>query len=253
MILKDFQQYMDSLLATSLYKSADVAINGIQLGDLTKNIQKVAFAVDACAATIETATAWKADLLFVHHGLFWGSQEPITGPLLHRISGLVSANMALYASHLPLDAHMELGNNIGLARVLGLNDCQPFGRYRGIPIGVQGTLPAPLSLEEISQILFSDDRSTHGRLAFGKQKNQRIAIVSGAAANCVSEAVATEQDLFITGEPSHPLYHYCQEASMNVIFGGHYQTEIWGVATMAKHVREQLGLETIYFDLPTGL
>ncbi len=250
--LLEIDQYLRSIFPIEELKKIDSAYNGLQLGRLDKTVTRVAFAVDACLETFERAISWKADLLLVHHGIFWGSMFPITGNAYDRVSLLCKEDLALYAIHLPLDMHPQLGNNAGLANQLGLTDRQEFGTYKGVKIGVVGNLPEPQRIEVIGDRLFTDDRSELGRLPFGKEKNVSVAIVSGGACDLVDEAIALGVDLFITGDADHTIYHRCLEAGINVIFGGHYQTEIWGVSLLAKRMSQDLGLSTCFIDLPTG-
>jgi dinuclear metal center YbgI/SA1388 family protein len=252
MLLKELDDWLRQRFAIDAMQKSDPGMNGVQVGRLDKEVTRVAFAVDACMESFKRAAAWQADLLLVHHGLYWGGAYPLCGPAYDRIECLVKNNLALYAMHLPLDAHPELGNNIGLARQLGLADILPFGTWRGASIGFKGTLPTPLRIEEVVIKVFGDWRATLGSLPFGKEHNRTVGIVSGGATDEVDQAIAEGLDLFITGDSDHTLYHRCLEAGINVIFGGHYQTEIWGVSQLARHLRAETGLETCFIDLPTG-
>ena len=252
MLLQEFDAWCRERFALDTMEKADPSLNGVQVGRLDKEIKRVAFAVDACQESFRRATAWKADVLVVHHGLFWGRPFPLTGTSYDRLALLVQNDLALYAMHLPLDAHPELGNNIGLARVLELHEVRPFCTWHGVQIGFQGRLPTPLRLEEVMVKAFGDWRATLGNLPFGKQNIQTVGIVSGGACDEVEEAIEAGLDLFITGDSSHQIYHRCLEAGINVIFGGHYQTEIWGVSLLARNLRNETGLETCFIDIPTG-
>lgn len=252
MTVRELELYLNTVLNVDQFRNVDSGLNGLQLGSGSRPVQKVAFAVDACMASFECAADWGADLLVVHHGIFWGGTLPLTGTHYDRVAFLVKNNLALYAAHLPLDAHGDFGNNIGLARQLGLASIEPFGVYKGQHVGLRGILPKPMRLEEVSELLFGDSRGTLGQLNFGKEFNSTVGIISGGGTNEVHQAIAAGLDLYITGESGHTIYHPCQEAGINVLFGGHYATEIWGVALLAKHIREELKLETRFFDLPTG-
>lgn len=251
--LKELDLWFKSILDLESSQKADPSLNGVQVGRMDASVNKVAFAVDACMESFRRAKEWGADVLFVHHGIFWGGQYPISGNAYDRLEFLCTNQLALYAAHLPLDLHAEVGNNICLARELNLENILPFGSYRGLKIGWKGTLPQPLKIEEIVGILFGDDRGTLGRLPFGPKDISSVGIVSGGAPDEVDQAIAEGLDLFITGDASHEIYHRCLEAHINVIFGGHYQTEIWGVSHMAKRLKTETGLETRFIDLPTGL
>ncbi len=253
MILSKLDDYLRELLHLEDYARMDASLNGIQVGDRDREVKKVAVAVDAAQATIDRAAEWGADLLFVHHGFFWGSPLAVTGSHYTRVKKLIDANIALYAVHLPLDAHAPLGNNAQMANHIGLQDQEPFGAYKGVPIGWSGTLPQPASMQEIARALFSSASEPLGMLPMGKGENKTVAIVSGGAPESAREAIACGIDLFITGDASHVIYHDCMEAGINVMFGGHYNTEIWGVRAVGRHLAEQLGLEYTFIDLPTGL
>ncbi len=235
--------------------SADVSLNGIQVGMREQEVTKAAVAVDACRETFERAAALGADLLLVHHGLFWGKPLPITGAHFRRIQFLMNHGLALYAAHLPLDMHPEVGNNAGLAEILGLQERQPFGEYHGTALGVQGRLPEALDLDGLMERLWGG-LPGEGRvqtLPFGPAEISTVGIVSGGAPRTVGEALEKGLDCFITGDASHEIYHQALEGGVHVIFGGHYWTEIWGVRRLADQMEKALGLETVFIDVPTGL
>ena len=253
MNLKELDNWFRSILDIDALQKSDSSLNGVQVGKTTAAIHKVAFAVDACLESFRRAKDWGADAIVVHHGIFWGKQFALTGTDYDRVEFLCRNDLALYAIHLPLDQHPELGNNICLARELGLTEIAPFGNYHGNKIGYKGSLPHPMTIEEVVAILFGDDRSTLGRLPFGPKEINSVGIISGGATDEIDQAIDEGLDLFITGDASHEIYHRCLEARINVIFGGHYQTEIWGVSQLAKRLRADTGIETRFMDLPTGL
>jgi len=213
----------------------------------------VAFAVDASLQTFERAVAAGAEVLVVHHGLFWGTPLAVTGDHRRRLKFLFDHDLALWASHLPLDAHPLVGNNAGLALCLGLTELMPFGEYRGVKIGFKGVLPAPLKLDQICEVLFRGRENALQLLPFGKAEVTTVGLVSGGATQEVSEAIAEGLDLYITGDADHTIYHQALEAGINVISGGHYATETWGVRLLAGHLQKETGLSTVFLDLPTGL
>ncbi|MFP4365119.1 MAG: Nif3-like dinuclear metal center hexameric protein [Spirochaetia bacterium] len=249
----DLDRYFRSILPIEDFAKSDVSLNGLQLGSSGDEVQKIAFAVDACMASFEQAAALKADMIFVHHGLYWGKPVPVTGVMYERLRFLLTNRISLYAAHLPLDMHPEIGNNAGIAAALELKDVQPFGTYRGSKIGYKGKLSEPCSIEEIKNTVVSGDSGTELVLPFGDEKISTVAIVSGGAASDVEEAIEEEIDCYITGEPSHQVYHTCLEAGINVIFGGHYKTETWGVKLLSEKCKNETGVETVFLDIPTGL
>jgi dinuclear metal center YbgI/SA1388 family protein len=216
-------------------------------------LRKLAFAVDASLETIHRAREAGAQALFVHHGLFWGKPLPVTGTLRSRLVELLAADMALYACHLPLDAHAELGNNAVLARRLGLKDLQPFGEYHGIKLGFKGTLDPALDLAEVIHRILPAGDQARTILPFGPERITKAAVVSGGAPFELLQAVSEGLDLYITGEPSHSIYHEAAESRINFVAAGHYATEVHGVKAVAERVSRELGLETVFIEQPTGL
>jgi len=253
MLLTELNQWIRDYLQIDTLRLKDIAINGLQVERQNQEIKKIAFAVDACQESFERAVQAGADLLFVHHGLFWGHPLAITGRHYRRIQYLVEKDLALYAVHLPLDVHPEVGNNAAICQVLGLEELRPFGEYKGAPIGYQGRLPQPEGINSLVERLFGGYENTIKVLPFGPEKIETIGIVSGGGGMAALEALEKDLDLYITGDASHTLFHDCQEGAMNVIFGGHYATETWGVKFLEEKISRDLGLETLFIDIPTGL
>jgi dinuclear metal center YbgI/SA1388 family protein len=204
-------------------------------------------------ASFRQAADWGADILFVHHGLFWGKQMPVTDWHFERIAFLVRNSLALYAVHLPLDADPELGNNIAVARTLGLENTEPFGEYKRKVIGIRGDFPSPVRREKVVEKLFGTGEDLVRLLPFGPEEVTSVGIVSGGASYEAYEAIEKGLDLYITGDRSHTIYHICQEAGINVLFGGHYQTETGGVKAVKDRIEKELNIKTCFIDIPTGL
>ena len=253
MKLEDLDRHLRDVLRIDEFANLDASWNGVQIQCSGKEIRKVAVAVDAALETVERAARWGADVLFVHHGLFWGSAQRITGIHYERVRAFLGADTALYAVHLPLDAHGELGNNVQMARTLKLREVEPFGDYKGARIGFAGTLPREMTSEEVARELFGTTDDLLGLLPFGPERNRTVGIISGGAPRDVVQAIDAGLDLFITGDASHTVYHNCLEAGINVMFGGHYRTETWGVRAVARHLEANLEVETMFVDIPTGL
>ncbi|WP_455382566.1 Nif3-like dinuclear metal center hexameric protein [Salinispira pacifica] len=253
MKLEQLDAYFRSILPIEDMVSSDSSLNGIQVGRADLEVEKVAFCVDACLESYRRTVDQGAQLLFVHHGIYWGRVEPVTGPNYERMRTLISNDVALYAAHLPLDMHGEFGNNAQMAKALELRDREPFGLYRGTPIGWKGTLPREMSIEEITRLLFHEPSAVLGTLPFGPSRIRTVGIVSGGAPHEVDQAIEQGLDLYITGESTHTVYHKCLEAGINVIFGGHYLTEVWGVQAVARKLEADTGLSTCFIDLPSGL
>ncbi|HAK68562.1 MAG TPA: Nif3-like dinuclear metal center hexameric protein [Treponema sp.] len=255
MTVKELSEYFDSFLHPEKFRG-DSSLNGLQIqnaGLSSKPVKKVAFATDACEYTARTAAELGADMLFTHHGLFWGRPEPVTGSLYKRISAFISSDIALYASHLPLDANEEVGNNFGMARRMGLKDIKPFGEWRGMTIGAMGRFEESLSVEDVVLRLFPEGEFPARIYPFGAQKISTVALISGQAGDDVTQAWKEGVDAYITGEVLHQDFHLIKELGMTVIEGGHYQTETVGVRLVAEKLKKETGIETVFIDFPTGL
>lgn len=255
MTICELEKYFNAFLKPEDF-SADPSMNGLQIQNCQpckKQIRKIAFAVDACEETARRAVELGCDALFVHHGLFWGHSEKITGSVYKRISTFIKNDLALFAYHLPLDANNPFGNNYGLAKRLGLTDLEPFGFWRGMCLGVKGKLVEPLSINEISEKILRSGKKPCAVLPFGKEKNFTIGIISGSGSDDVESAVEQDLDCFITGDFDHEKFHYTKENEINVIAGGHYETETVGVSLVMKKIADELGLETVFIESETGL
>ena len=255
MTVYELNEFFNNFLHKEDYPS-DPSRNGIQIENkelYTKQIKKVAFAVDACEATAKRAKEMGADVLVVHHGLFWGDCQTITGSHYKRISAFINNDVALIAYHIPLDANNPYGNNYGLANVLKMKNLEGFGMWRGMAIGVKGELEKPLKPEELKELI---NKTLHARaklFPFGKKEIITGGYISGGAGEDVDQAVAEGLDAYITGEFGHELYHYAEEMGINVISAGHYDTETVGVNLLKNKVEKELGLETCFIHIPTGL
>jgi len=239
---------LDKTLRTS--EISDRSVNGLQV-EGTGKIMKIGLAVDACLEAYKLAQKKGCQMIIVHHGIIWEGIKSITGPLYKQIEFLVKNNINLYASHLPLDCHPTLGNNIQIAKAIGLKNIQPFGFYRGINIGFEGYLRAAATVKSISELVKKEFGGPMSYLPFGPQKIWRVAIVSGGGSSSIPEAIAKKIDLYITGESSHENHHAALEGNINVIYGGHYHTEKPGVQALGKFLSKKFGVETEFLDVPT--
>ncbi len=253
MNLADLAERYDERLRTSDFADVDASANGLQVGPDEKEIERVAFAVDAAEQTIEDAADWDADALVVHHGLSWGGIERVTGRNFRRIAPLVENDVALYVSHLPLDSHPELGNAAGVADVLGLDSREPFGQMGPECIGQRGR--GEFAVEEVHDLL-AEALDTGGQgvqvFDFGPETVEDVAIVTGSGSDWLDEAVDVGADALITGEGKQKVYHEAREAGLNVFLAGHYATETFGVQSL-QSLAEEWGVETRFIDAPTGL
>lgn len=250
MELREVVDYLDGYLRTAETGDDPRAVNGLQVEGL-RPVRRVAAAVDASEATIEAAVSWGADLVLVHHGLFWGGGAPVTGRLYRKLRRLIEAGAALYSSHLPLDIHPEVGNNALLARALGIELEGTFGEYRGEAIGRWGRLEL---LREALAARLDEVLGMRVRLiAGGPARVHRVGVVTGAGGDLIGAALAAGLDALVTGEGAHHTYFDAMEGGLNVYYGGHYATEVWGVKALAAHIAERFGLEWTFLDHPTGL
>lgn len=252
MTVAELDEYFRSVLNIEQF-TADSSLNGVQVENDGSDITKVAFAVDACAETIQRASQAEAGMLFVHHGIFWGHEQSVTGIMYRRLKLLFENNMALYACHVPLDANEAVGNNYGLARRLKLMQVEPFGVWRGMSVGVCGILEKPCTLDCVLQNLFPAGEKPLVVLPFGRKNIKRIVVVSGSGSRDIQAAAAISADVLITGDFPHEDYHLAEEIGMNVIAGGHYQTETVGVSVLAAKLAAEKQIETLFIDVPTGL
>lgn len=245
--------FFHNLLAIESFASIDSSLNGLQVDNDGAEFGKLAFAVDANLETFKRAADAGAGLLFVHHGLFWGAPLGVTGGHRERLRVLLDRNLALYAVHLPLDQHPEVGNNAALAELLGIENSEPFGLYHGRKIGYKGTLAAPLTVEEAVKRIAFAGRPPLGVFPFGKPECRTAAVISGGAAREAVQAIEEGVDLYVTGEASHSGYHQILEGGINMIAGGHYATEVWGVRRVMEKCAAELNVDVEFIDVPTGL
>ncbi len=249
-LLKNFHLYLDDLLKIS--EIPDVSLNGVQVGDLNQEVKKIALAVDSNLKTIQKATQKKADLLLVHHGLFWGKPFAFIGSHYQKIKTLIQNKMGLYAVHLPLDLHKPLGNNYQIATQLGLEYIQPFGQYHGRTIGFLGHFKGSIKDLETKCLSLSDTCQflIHQNL---QKEELCVAVVSGkGGAGILEEFIDSCCDVLITGETEHALVNTLFDSQKNMITLGHYQSEKFGVMALGKHLTEEFDIETFFIEQPTG-
>lgn len=250
--LREIALYLDTFLENCGIK--DDSWNGLQV-EGKEEIDKVLFAVDAGVETFERAIELGADMIVVHHGLFWKSSNPsISKWNKNRVKLLLDNQISLYVSHLPLDKHGEVGNNIELLKILGFEKESDFGWYSGQTISFTGQTQEPKTIDQIKSILEQKIGSKCKILPFGPEKISRIAVCSGGGASfpLFMEAVNMGVDLYLTGD-STEMYHVAKDIGINVIFAGHHATETLGVKALSRVIKEKFGIETIFVDMPTGL
>ena len=251
MRLDSLVDFLDKTLRVADFDS-DSAMNGLQV-ECSRNITRVATTVDACEESIARAAGSGAELLIVHHGLFWGEASPLTGVMGRRIGLLFSKGVSLYAAHLPLDCHEDIGNNIGLARLLEIEDPRPFGVYRGIKIGLEGKPPRRTTLRALSARLKKNLGDSPKTFPFGPSEIKRLGIVSGGGSSLVQQAKEGGCDTLHTGETTHSVTPTAREAKINLVCAGHSATETPGVRSLCELIEGEFGLPSKFIDIPTGL
>jgi dinuclear metal center YbgI/SA1388 family protein len=240
---------LDELLQPGGFR--DLGPNGLQVPGAPE-VSRVVTGVSAQRELIERAVALGAELVLVHHGLFWDFQPTgLTPVLAERLRPLFKHDVNLAAYHLPLDAHPELGNNAILARAIGCEEHAPFGSYRGTPIGRRGTFPG--DGVPVAELLARIEAATGyaPRLqGAGPERIRSIGIVSGAGADTLPEAVALGLDALLTGEPREHVMAEAREAGVHFIAAGHYATETFGVRALGALVAERFGVHHEFVDIP---
>jgi dinuclear metal center YbgI/SA1388 family protein len=242
--------WMDDYLRLRDLPDLDGAVNGLQVEN-GGNITRVVAAVDASLESLEVAGRVPGTLLLVHHGLFWDRVPQVTGRRYRRLRAALAGDVAVYSAHLPLDAHPEVGNNPILARILGLEVSGPFGNYKGLDVGLHGVLERDRDqlAEELSVAVGQPVRLIPG----GPKQTKRVALITGGAGSSVLEAAAWGCDTFITGEGAHHTWFDAMENGVNLLFAGHWSTEVFGVKALAERVSEKFGIPWVFHAQPTGL
>lgn len=248
--LTELCDYLDRYLDVAEVPDSPNALNGLQV-EAEGPVRKLAVAVDATEASIDAAARSGADLLLVHHGLFWDGNRPVVGPRYRRLRALLEGGMALYSAHLPLDVHPEVGNNAVLARALGVEIEGAFGDYKGRAVGVSGRVG--LSREALCARLDDVLGVRVKMIPGGPERIARVGVLTGGGGSYVGAAVAEGLDALVTGEGSHHTYFEAVEGGINLYYGGHYATETWGVRALGTHLADRYDLEWEFVDLPTGL
>lgn len=249
--LSDIVTLLDNSLSIRDIRDASVALNGLQVENDGK-VSKVALAVDGSQKTIEDAIAAGADLLILHHGIYWCGLRPMTGWFKKKIVTCLEHNLAVYSAHLPLDLHPELGNNAGIARALGLQDCQPEVDYHGTMIGISGEFSGTVGelQAQYAQICGS---TVTGVVHHANAPAGRIAICSGGAGEEIYQMQAKGYSTYLTGEENHWVRNAAADMGINILFAGHYATETFGVKSLGVLLQKEFNLPTVFIDNPTGM
>lgn len=248
--LDELVSFLDAELRTATIPDYPGALNGLQLAN-SGEIGRIVAAVDASLPVIEKAAEGGPGLLLVHHGMFWQGVQAVTGANYRKLKVAMDAGLAIYSSHIPLDIHPVWGNNILLAQSIGLADPQPFFDFRGISLGIRGQWDGTRG--DLRDIL---EQSLGGAVHVcpgGSEKVRDIGVITGGAGSEVAKVAASGVDTFITGEGPHWSYPLAEELGVNLLYGGHYATETFGVKALAETLSKQMGLPWRFLDHPTGL
>ncbi|MBR1978286.1 MAG: Nif3-like dinuclear metal center hexameric protein [Akkermansia sp.] len=249
--LKDIVNLLDKTLRISEIRDASVALNGLQVEN-NGSVSKVALAVDGSQKTIEDAIDAGADLLILHHGIYWCGLRPMTGWFKKKLVTCLEHNLAIYSAHLPLDLHPELGNNAGLAAALGLQDCRPEVDYHGTMIGVSGEFPGTVAELQAKYAQICGSKVT-GVVHDSNAPAGRVAICSGGAGEEIYQMQAKGYGTYLTGEENHWVCNAAADMGINILFAGHYATETFGVKALGNLLQKEFGLPTVFIDNPTGM
>ena len=226
------------------------ALNGLQIEN-SGRVAKIGAAVDVSSRVLAAAANKNVDLLIVHHGLFWPGLQSVTGLLRRQLKIAFENDIAVYSAHLPLDLHSKVGNNALIAAALGLKSTKRFLKEKGQSIGLKAKTSIPRSalIRKLKTIL----RGPVKTFNFGPNQPRRIGIVTGAAGSEIYHVAEAKIDTFITGEAPHWAAVAAEELGMNLLLGGHYATETFGVKALAAHLSTKFQLPFEFIDSPTGL
>jgi dinuclear metal center YbgI/SA1388 family protein len=254
--LQEIVSCLDDMLDTRGISDYPGALNGLQFEN-SGAIHKIAAAVDFSSRAINGAIEHGANLLLVHHGMFWGGVRPVVGIIRERIRRLIEHDIAVYSSHLPLDRHPDIGNNVLLAKELGLDPTHPFASYNGVTIGLRGS--CDLESDELVRRVREFSRAHGGEMIAsvsptkGHISSWAICTGAGASTETIDEAIENGVDVLIVGEGPHWTAVEADDRGLMVLYAGHYATETLGVAALAKNLAQRFSVEWAWISAPTGL
>ena len=250
MMLTIISQYLHELLKIDEIPDFSGAKNGLQLEN-SGNVTKIAAAVDAHLPVIEKATEIGADLLLVHHGMFWQGAQMIQGRVYKKLKLAMDRELAVFSAHHPLDVHPKFGNNAVLAKALGLKNPEPFFFWKGTAIGMkfETKISRGKFLEKVEKATGTKAHLCPG----GPETIRSVGICTGGAGGEIYDVAQQGVDTFVTGEGPHWSYTSAEELGMNLIYGGHYATETFGVKALAAHLSKKFDIPWEFIDHPTGM
>jgi dinuclear metal center YbgI/SA1388 family protein len=242
--------YVDDYLRIGEIADWDNALNGLQIEN-SGRVTTIGAAVDVSTRVLAEAAKKNVDLLIVHHGMLWPGLRPITNALHRQLKLALENDIALYSAHLPLDIHPKVGNNAQLAAMLGLKSTQPFLEEKGQLIGLKAR--ASLSRDGLAQKLRKALGGPLNAFYFGPKKANTIGIITGGAGSEIYRVAQEQVDTFITGEAPHWAAVAAEEVGMNLLLGGHYASETFGVKALAAHLSKRFKISWTFIDCPTGM
>jgi len=248
--LSNIVTYADRFLRVRDVGDWDNALNGLQIEN-SGRVTRIGAAVDASTRVLTEAAKRDVDLLIVHHGLFWPGLQPMQGALRRQLRIAFENEIAVYSVHLPLDIHPRVGNNAQLVAALGLKSAQPFLEEKGQPVGLK--IRASLERSKLVRELEKALNSQVNVFAFGPKQVRTIGIVTGAAGSEIYRVAHEGIDTFITGEAPHWAAVAAEELGLNLLLGGHYATEVFGVRALAAHLSKRFRVPWEFINCPTGL
>ena len=231
--------------ALKIAEIEDISLNGLQV-EGKDEVKRIGFAVDASYETLLSGKENVIDMLIVHHGIFWGKPEAICGPLYQKLKVLIENQISLYAAHLPLDIHPDLGNNAQIAKIILEAPGRQIGDY-GYIVEVE------IELSEVTRRLESRLGTKCKVYPFGKESLKKVAFSSGGGASMLPLAIKEDACLFITGEPKLSSYHLAKEQGINLIFAGHYATETVGIKALMNEIQRRFDIDCLFLDLPVDI
>jgi dinuclear metal center YbgI/SA1388 family protein len=248
--LSDIVSYTDDFLRIREVGDWDNALNGLQIEN-SGQVTRLGAAVDVSTRVLTEAAKKNVDLLIVHHGLFWPGLQPVKSALRRQLQLAFENDIALYGAHLPLDIHSKVGNNAELVAALGLKSAQPFLEEKGQPVGLKAraSLPRNELIRKLRKALGGPVKVFN----FGPKQTRTIGVVTGGAGSEIYRVAQENIDTFVTGEAPHWAAVAAQELGMNLLLGGHYATEVFGVKALAAHLSKRFGIPWEFIDCPTGL
>ena len=248
--LSEIVEYTNKYLCIREIEDWPNALNGLQIEN-SGRVTKIGAAVDVSTRVLTAAAKKDVDLLIVHHGLFWPGLQSVTGSLRRQLKLAFENDIALYSAHLPLDLHPEVGNNAQLASALGLKSTKPFFEEKGQLIGARAKTSASRDdlIRKLRKVLGGPVKAFN----FGSKNPKNIGIIAGGAGSEIYRVASDKIDIFITGEAPHWAAVAAEELGINLLLGGHYATETFGVKALAAHLSQRFKLPWEFLDFPTGL